>query len=112
MKFSVAKGLVLALVSTEFAAASSWFSKAGAFVSLLPGVNWANRISAYNKWHETELERWLSDHDIPYPTPADRKDLENLVKENWQDKVIGPASIVSNAASDHYGNVKDWIFDR
>jgi hypothetical protein len=32
----------------------------------------------------------LSDHDIPYPTPADRKDLENTVKENWQSKVVTP----------------------
>jgi len=44
----------------------------------------------YNKWHETELERWLSDHNVPYPTPADRRDLENLVKENWQSKVATP----------------------
>lgn len=46
--------------------------------------------SVYNKWHETELERWLSDHNIPYPTPADRKDLENLVKDNWQSKIAQP----------------------
>lgn len=45
---------------------------------------------AYNKWHETELERWLGDHNIPYPTPADRADLEKLVKSNWQDKVATP----------------------
>jgi len=32
----------------------------------------------------------LSDHNIPYPTPADRKDLENLVKDNWQSKVATP----------------------
>ena len=44
----------------------------------------------YNKWHETELERWLSDHNVPYPTPADRKDLENLVKNNWNQKVVYP----------------------
>lgn len=49
-------------------------------------------IEAYNKWHETELERWLSDHNVPYPTPADRKDLENLVKNNWQSKVGSPYS--------------------
>jgi len=44
----------------------------------------------YNKWHETELERWLSDNNVPYPSPADRKDLENLVKDNWQGKVASP----------------------
>lgn len=45
---------------------------------------------AYNKWHETELERWLSDHEIPYPKAADRKDLQNLVKDNWQAAVESP----------------------
>ena len=45
---------------------------------------------AYNKWHETELERWLSDHDIPYPTPADRKDLENLIQSNWETYAVAP----------------------
>lgn len=64
--------LVLGLAA-EVTVASSWFSK-----------------SVYNKWHETELERWLSDHNVPYPTPADRKDLENLVKDNWQSKVAQP----------------------
>jgi hypothetical protein len=32
----------------------------------------------------------LSDNNVPYPTPADRKDLEGLVKENWQSKVASP----------------------
>lgn len=45
---------------------------------------------AYNKWHETELERWLSDHDIPYPTPADRKDLEKLIQSNWETYAVSP----------------------
>ena len=47
-------------------------------------------LLVYNKWHETELERWLSDNDVPYPTPADRKDLEELVKTNWQQNVASP----------------------
>ena len=47
-------------------------------------------LLVYNKWHETELERWLSDHNVPYPTPSDRKDLENLVKDNWQSKIASP----------------------
>lgn len=46
----------------------------------------------YNKWHETELERWLSDHDIPHPSPADRADLEKLVQDNWHSKIVSPYS--------------------
>ncbi|KAH7045922.1 hypothetical protein B0J12DRAFT_669152 [Macrophomina phaseolina] len=72
MRFNFASALVVALAA-DAAVASTWFGKA-----------------VYNKWHETELERWLSDHDIPYPTPADRKDLENLVKDNWNSKVAQP----------------------
>jgi len=71
MKF-FSQVLVLGLAA-ESTIASSWFSK-----------------SVYNKWHETELERWLSDHDIPHPYPADRKELENSIKENWQSKVSTP----------------------
>ncbi|KAL7628424.1 hypothetical protein AAE478_002627 [Parahypoxylon ruwenzoriense] len=44
----------------------------------------------YNKWHETELERWLSDNDIPYPTPADRKDLEDLIRKHWDSYAVAP----------------------
>lgn len=55
--------------------ASTWF----------PGTK-----AAYNKWHETELERWLSDNNIPYPKAADRKDMEDLVAKNWNDYVVEP----------------------
>ncbi|KAI0815542.1 hypothetical protein GGR55DRAFT_351029 [Xylaria sp. FL0064] len=65
-----------ALATNVAVASSNWFSKA-----------------AYNKWHETELERWLSDHDIPYPTPADRKDLENLIQKNWDTYAVSPYKI-------------------
>lgn len=63
----------LLLVAAEVATASSWFGK-----------------TVYNKWHQTELERWLSDNNVPYPTPADRKDLESLVKQNWDSHVVTP----------------------
>jgi hypothetical protein len=63
----------LLLLTAEVATASSWFGK-----------------TVYNKWHETELERWLSDNNVPYPTPADRKDLENLIKNNWNDYIVTP----------------------
>lgn len=32
----------------------------------------------------------MSDNNIPYPTPADRKDLENKVKDNWNSVVGTP----------------------
>merc|ERR1712225_189111 len=67
--------LVLGLAA-EATVASSWFSK-----------------SVYNKWHETELERWLSDHNVPYPTPYDRAQLETAVKDNWQTKVSRPRTL-------------------
>jgi len=66
---------VLTLALAHGIAASNWF----------PGSK-----AAYNKWHETELERWLSDRDIPYPTPADRKDLEDLIGNSWNDYVVSP----------------------
>jgi protoheme ferro-lyase len=69
----IAKTLLSLALVANAAVASSWFSNA-----------------AYNKWHETELERWLSDHDVPYPTPADRKDLEQLVQKNWDANVVEP----------------------
>lgn len=57
--------------------------------SSVMGSSWFSN-AAYNKWHENELERWLSDHDVPYPTPADRKDLEKLVQKNWESNVVSP----------------------
>ena len=108
MKLS--KFLLFGLAST--ATASTWFGKAGKSniqscpqSRLIPAV-------AYNKWHETELERWLSDHDVPYPTAADRKELESLVKNNWQSKVVNPLAAAGDKTSDSFGNTKDWIFDR
>lgn len=66
---------LLAVAATTTTVAGSW----------VPGSK-----PVYNKWHETELERWLSDHSIPYPTPADRKDLESLLQKNWDNNVVTP----------------------
>ena len=54
------------------------------------------------------LRRW----DIPYPTPADRKELEHLIKANWESNVQVPLAHVSENTPEHLSNVKDWIFDR
>lgn len=99
--------LLTAALAGDAVLASTWFTKQGAFVpaSLHPppaGVTGfippdlscvpanATLPAAYNKWHETELERWLSDHEVPYPTPADRKDLENLIHQNWETYAVAP----------------------
>ncbi|KAF2862834.1 hypothetical protein K470DRAFT_268782 [Piedraia hortae CBS 480.64] len=57
---------------------------------------------AYNKWHETELERWLSDHDVSFPTPADRKELLDKVQANWEDNVVKPYNKWDARQLSHY----------
>ncbi|KAJ5158458.1 Stress-responsive protein Ish1 [Penicillium coprophilum] len=94
MKLNLATGLICLLASTEAVAASSWWSKA-----------------IYNKWHETELERWLSDHNIPHPSPADRRDLENLVKTNWDNKVQKPLGQAADNFNHELHHAREWIFD-
>lgn len=81
-------------------------------------------LTAYNKWHETELERWLSDHDVPYPTPADRKELEKLVQSNWDNQVVAPYKEWDTAkltdylkqkgieTKDSAGSTKDSLIDQ
>ncbi|ATY66293.1 Stress-responsive Ish1 [Cordyceps militaris] len=69
----------------------SLFLTAGVLAVQVAGSSWLpGQRAVYNKWHETELERWLSDHGIPHPKPADRKDIEDLVEKNWKDYVIEP----------------------
>lgn len=84
--------LLTLVATTHGVAASGWFpgSKHRKFITTLLRPQAPNAISVYNEWHETELERWLSDHDIPYPTPVDRKDLEKLVGQSWDDYVVSP----------------------
>lgn len=73
--------------------------------------SWFGTKPIYNSWHETELERWLSDHGIPHPKASDRKDLENLVKNNWQANVVDPLTAAGSKADDSAHSVKDYIFD-
>ena len=47
-------------------------------------------LKVYNKWHQTELERLLADHGIPFPKASDRKDLETLVQKRWNDIIVQP----------------------
>lgn len=75
MKFSIASIAVVALAA-QGTVANTWFGNSGKPV--------------YNKWHETELDRWLTDHNIPHPKAADRKELQDLVKNNWDSHVVHP----------------------
>jgi hypothetical protein len=54
----------------------------------------------------------VDDLDIPYPSPADRKDLEDLVKLHWESHVQIPLAQSAEQVSESLNNVKDWIFDR
>jgi len=90
MRFSLLSTLAVALAA-QGVVANSWFGK-----------------PVYNKWHETELERWLSDHNVPYPTPSDRKDLENLVKDHWNDKVVSPYNSWDTQALQDYLTAKGY----
>jgi len=74
MKISFTTLAVAALATSV--AADGWFG--------------SGHRAVYNKWHETELERWLDDYSIPHPKAADRKDLEDLVKKNWDNNVVKP----------------------
>ena len=60
----------------------------------------------YNAWHKTELEKWLDDHDIPYPPAADRKDLADAVAKHWD--------TVSTAAYDTWDDnrLRKWLEER
>lgn len=58
--------------------------------------------------HEAQLTK---SSDIPYPSPADRKDLESLVKSNWEAKVQKPLAHVTQHSHDHWHDAKEWLFD-
>ncbi|KAF2115929.1 hypothetical protein BDV96DRAFT_492204 [Lophiotrema nucula] len=90
MKFSIASTLVVALAA-QGVAANSWFGGA-----------------VYNKWHETELERWLSDHNIPYPKASDRKELENTVKKNWNSYAVNPYNSWDTQTLTNYLSTKGY----
>jgi hypothetical protein len=49
--------------------------------------------------------------DIPYPTPADRRDLEHLVKSNWENRVQKPLGNAADRVSDEVHEAKEWVFD-
>lgn len=67
MKFNWTAGLLVVLATSEAVGASNWFSRSGMEESFQPPDYTAalTKHVVYNTWHETELERWLSDHGMP-----------------------------------------------
>lgn len=61
-------------------------------MSLNCGLEHILTAVVYNKWGETELDRWLSDHDIPHQSKAEKAELAKLVESNWHSKVVSPYS--------------------
>lgn len=49
--------------------------------------------------------------DIPYPSPADRRDLENLVKTNWDSKVQKPLGQAADDINHELHHAREWVFD-
>lgn len=85
-----AQTMISCFVQSELTHISHHSPRASCLYSEPYGSLLTSSTTVYNKWHETELERWLSDNNVPYPSPADRKDLEDLVKTNWESKVSTP----------------------
>ncbi|RJE20934.1 hypothetical protein PHISCL_06727 [Aspergillus sclerotialis] len=62
-------------------------------------------------WLQNHLYGAYQESDIPYPSPADRRDLENLVKGSWDSKVQKPMGELTDYGSDQFHHAKEWIFD-
>ncbi|KAI5283836.1 hypothetical protein KEM54_001801 [Ascosphaera aggregata] len=76
--------------------------------------NWAGQtgtVDDHHRWQEIELRRWLADHDIPHPPDLSQEELEQLVRDNWQQKIAAPASRAKDYAVDSLGDAKQWVFD-
>lgn len=67
------------------------------------------RLASWKRLTHRKLLTWCI--DIPYPSPADRKDLESAVKVNWNSKVQKPLGQAADQATDQWHQAKDWIFD-
>ncbi|RPA85343.1 meiotic sister chromatid recombination protein ish1 [Ascobolus immersus RN42] len=86
-------------------------------------ATWGSHPSAYSKWTQDELQRWLADHDITYPEKTDRTALENLIRQNWEQKSYRPYSEWEPAQIQQYlrekgieiedkaADNKNWLLD-
>jgi hypothetical protein len=69
--------------------------------------NWNSKVATpYNEWEAPQLSAYLKSkgHEVKKGTEANKNSLISQVKSIWTDN--------TDAASESYSSVKDWIFDR
>ncbi|KKZ62634.1 hypothetical protein EMCG_03044 [[Emmonsia] crescens] len=112
MRFSWALGLVVTLAVAETAGSRNWFSKADGTKQSL-NVGFLTTASSFHYLDNAEVTIPVTNiHiDIPYPSPADRRDLEELVKTNWESRVHAPLTQTTEHVSETLSDAKEWIFD-
>ena len=67
-------------------------------------------FAEYNSWDKAQLQTWLRDHGIEPPKGYSQKELQALVKSNWdQSKVWSQAQY--DRAQQVFANVREDVFD-
>lgn len=64
----------------------------------------------YTSWDKRQLEAWLHEHNIETPKGYSQKDLEELVKSNWQSSSAWTRDQYDRAQQ-VFSNYKDSAFD-
>ena len=63
-------------------------------------------MTPYNEWETPQLQSYLQSrgNEVEESVATDRDALVAQVKESWTD--------TTDSASNAYGSVRDWVFDR
>lgn len=75
---------------------------AAAVLATSVSSRWFGASNIYDTWHESQLERWLDEHRIPFPHPSDRQALLDKVSKNWD-------SIKPSYASWDTAKLGEWL---
>jgi len=58
-------------------------------------------VNPFENWHQSDLQRWLSDHSIPYSGDSDKNTLTSLVREKWNKlyESVGDSDLIDQLSS-------------